>query len=472
MYEIVNKCGDVCEVLDTSDGVVTSCSVTDLCNLFLNGVFVQGFNYDINQGVFHIDFDDSNYKQSVKNRVERHQVDKSHPYYKMLDNYCFLAKNLYNHANYIHRQDFINGEDYWSYQDLYKHLKSDEDYPDYSNMPTHHTALNVLRRLDKNWKSFFVSIKDYSKNPSKYLGRPKPPKYLSKDGRFVLEIPLENIGSRIINNKLSFNKHFNGFELETHCHEKEGFSGVALVRVVPHKGYLSIEVCYKITRYLKIEKKQSSRIIGIDLGIDNFAAITSNTGMKPVLINGKGLKSINQFYNKMLGKLQTGINMRMTSKISRLTRKRNNKVDDFMHKSSRYIINLCIKNNIDTIVLGYNQGWKQEVNLGKRVNQKFVAIPYYKFIKMLEYKAHDSGIKVIITEESYTSGTSFLDNESPSKGNYNKSRRIHRGLFRSNTGILINADVNASYQIIRKVFGEKFHPIEGIVVCPVRLNVA
>lgn len=472
MYSIVEKNGDICQVLDTEDGVVSECSVTDLCNLFLKGIFVNGFTYDLSKFVFHVDFDDSDYKQVIVDRVEQHQIISKNKYYEMLDDFCFKAKNLYNHSNYIHRHGLVNNNNYKGYQTLYKELKFDNEFPDYTNMPTHHTAIQVLRRLDKNWKSFFRSIKDYSSNPSKYKGRPKPPKYLSKNGRFVLEIPPENIRSNIIDNKLSFNKHFNGFTVHTHCHEKEGYNGVSLVRVVPRNGYLIIEVCYKITKYVKIDKKCSERIISIDLGIDNFAAITNNIGEKPVIINGRGLKSMNQFYNKELARLQSESETYNTRRINRLVRKRNNKVDYFMHKSSKYIVNYCVKHNIDTVVMGYNKGWKDGVSLGKRVNQKFVQIPYYKFMKMLEYKCQDYGIKFIMTEESYTSGTSFLDYEKPIRGSYNKLRRVKRGLFRSNSGRLINADINASYQIAKKVFENIYDSIEGIAVCPVRVNVS
>lgn len=188
----------------------------------------------------------------------------------------------------------------------------------------------------------------------------------------------------------------------------------------------------------------------------------------------KILKSINQFYNKELARLQSLSKGVETRRIARLTRKRNNKVDDFMHKSSRYVIDYCIENNIDTIVLGYNQGWKQDLldsrKKSAKYNQKFGQIPFYKFKQMLDYKARDAGIKLIITEESYTSGTSFLDYERPVRGSYNKSRRIHRGLFKSNQGHLINADINASYQIAKKVFENIYDSIEGLAISPVRVN--
>lgn len=142
-----------------------------------------------------------------------------------------------------------------------------------------------------------------------------------------------------------------------------------------------------------------------------------------------------------------------------------------MHKVSKYIVNYCIINDIDTIVIGYNKTWKQEVNMGKINNQNFAYIPYFKFVQMLKYKCENIGIKFITTEEHYTSGTSFLDNELPIEENYNIKRRIKRGLFRSNNGILINADLNASYQIVKKAFPNIFDGIEDVYLHPIKLNI-
>ena len=154
-----------------------------------------------------------------------------------------------------------------------------------------------------------------------------------------------------------------------------------------------------------------------------------------------------------------------SKRMDSLTEKRNARIDDYLHKASRKIINFCIENDIHTVIIGKNSEWKQNSKLSKKVNQHFVQIPFAKLIGMIQYKAEEYGIAVILTEESYTSGTSFIDNELPVKENYNKSRRVHRGLFKSNNGTLINADLNAAYQIIKKVFPIKWdsgcalHPI-------------
>ena len=142
-----------------------------------------------------------------------------------------------------------------------------------------------------------------------------------------------------------------------------------------------------------------------------------------------------------------------------------------MHCASRWIINYCIDNNIGIIVVGKNDKWKQECDMSRFTNQKFIQIPYELFISKLKYKSEEIGIEVIETEEGYTSGTSFLDGEEPIKENYDKSRRVHRGLFLSNTGIEINADVNGAYQIMRKVFSNITNEIVGVHLHPVIINI-
>jgi putative transposase len=218
-----------------------------------------------------------------------------------------------------------------------------------------------------------------------------------------------------------------------------------------------------------------SRIAGIDLGINNFATITNNIGAQPIIINGKGLKAVNQFYNKQRAAIQSELMKRHHKRSSHvlddLTFKRFCRIKNFMHAASRRVVNYCLEHGIDTLVCGLNIGWKQEVNAGKKNNQKFHAIPYDMFIRQLEYKCQENGIRFISTEESYTSGTSFLDGEHPTEAFYNKSRRIYRGLFKSERG-LINADVNGSLQIIKKVSPNAFNGYGVGVEClqPLVLN--
>lgn len=244
-------------------------------------------------------------------------------------------------------------------------------------------------------------------------------------------------------------------------------------RIIPNGNTYILEIVYEIE--IPEQPTTSSYMIGIDLGINNFATITNNIGKTPIVINGKGIKSYNQYWNKQMAHYQSKAkkinDLHWTNRMDHMTQKRNNKMDYFMHKTSKYIIDYCIENQIDTIIIGKNDGWKQKSKMSKKVNQRFVQIPYESFINKLQYKCENIGIRFILQEESYTSGCSFLDDELPCKENYNKSRRVHRGLFKSNNGISINADVNGAYNIIRKVFPNAFaNGIEGVYLHPIVMN--
>ena len=220
--------------------------------------------------------------------------------------------------------------------------------------------------------------------------------------------------------------------------------------------------------------KSGGSIMGIDLGVDNLVTASLSSAGTPVIINGRPLKSVNRYYNKRKALLQEvakkGNRLDITNRMERLTEKRNNKVKDYLHKASCKVIEIAKRNGVSRIVIGNNRGWKQKVELGKRTNQTFVSIPYRMLIDMICYKAQLAGIKVSIVRESYTSGTSYLDGEDPEKDFYDATRRVKRGMFKSNKGTMINADVNAAYQII-KAGGYKDLPIKEREKV-IRLNVA
>ena len=400
-------------------------------------------------------------------RVERHKIDKRHPYFDLLDEFCFKSKNLYNFANYHIRQSFIKNEGkYINYYEMDKLLKTaDKDF-DYRNMPSAQSSQQCLRLLDKNWKSFFTGVKDWSKNKDKYTGKPNLPRYLDKNGRNLLI--LTNSDCKIRNSVVVFPKKFKGFSIRTKV------DNIQQVRILPRNNFILIEVVYRME--VSASLTDNDRYLGIDIGLDNLATITNNFWNEPVIMNGKHIKSINQYYNKKLSK-QRSIAKRMnssnwTKEMNKLTIKRNNVIDDKLHKASKSIIDYALSCDANTIVIGNNKDWKRESKMSKKVNQKFIGIPHQRLIQMIQYKAENVGINVILTEESYTSGTSFLDNEMPSKQNYNKSRRIHRGLFVSNDGKKINADVNGSLQIIKKVFPNAFsNGIEDVGLHPVRVTI-
>ena len=402
-------------------------------------------------------------------RVEQHRIDTLHASYALLASFCHKAKNLYNHANYLVRHAFLEEKQWLRYGTLDKLLKEDTEYPDYKEMPTAQSAQQVLRALDSNWCSFFVSIKDYSKNKQKYLGKPKPPKYLKKDGSY--ELVLTNQNCKIKEDKIQFPKVFEGFFITPRCIRREDFLSLQQVRIVPKGQYLVVEVIYQIA--LPEKKKDNGRYIGIDIGVSNLATIGNTIGKPAIILNGRPLKSMNQYYNKKISYYR-GIAKRMnrneySKRMAQLTKKRMAKIEDYLHKASRYLIEYCKKEDISKIVIGQNKEWKQESPLGRVVNQSFVQIPFARFLQMIQYKAEEVGITIILTEERYTSGTSFLDGEAPTKVNYNKARRVHRGLFVSNTGIAINADLNGAYQILKKVVSIKWD--RGWALHPVVVNI-
>lgn len=320
---------------------------------------------------------------------------------------------------------------------------------------------------------FFKSIKAWPKNKDKYLGKPKLPKYKPKDGQMVLVVTNQQVKQK--GNRLIFPKSFNGFMVTPRCVTLPNFEKLNQVRIIPCNQVFCVEIVYSIFVDDTV-LQDNGRIMSIDLGLDNLATVVTNTGLQPILVNGKGLKSINQYYNKRkayyqsIAKQMNGKNY--TNRLHQLTRKRNFKIEDMLHKISRFIVDIASENVITTIVIGNNKNWKQFISLGKQINHSFVTIPHKRLIDQIVYKAQLQGIRVICTEESYTSGTSFLDGESPVKEFYDKKRRIYRGLFRSNQGVFINADVNAGYQIMKKVFPNEFSDgIEGVVLHPVRVTI-
>ena len=407
----------------------------------------------------------------IVSRVEKHILKSNSEYYSMIDDFCLKAKNLYNHANYIIRQEFCSSNKWIRYSNLDSILKRDKDYPDYANMPTAQSAQQILRFLDKNWTSFFKSIKDWSKHKNKYLGRPKLPKYKSKNGREILIMTNQNV--RLKNNVLYFPKTFNGFTIQPHFINRTDFISFQQVRFLSRNKHIVIEIVYNIE--IPDLLNDNGRYLSIDIGVDNLSTITNNFNEAPVIINGKGLKSINQYYNKLLAHYKSVTKMLnkkdYSNKQNKLTIKRNAKITDYLHKTSRFIVNYAKQHSVSIIVIGHNKEWKQHSVLSKQVNQHFVQIPFNTLIQQIQYKAEEFGIKVILVEESYTSGTSFLDNELPTKENYDKSRRKHRGIFKSNNDILINADVNGAFQILKKVFPNAYaNGIEAVVFQPIKVN--
>jgi len=407
-------------------------------------------------------------------------VNKDHELYNYCNTVCFQSKNLYNLANYYIRQNFIFNNKWLRYEDLDKLLQQTIDY----KMLKAECSQQILKKLDKNYKSYFKSLEEYKLNPNKFKGRPKLPKYKHKtEGRNII-IMSQNL--TVNNNKLMLPLLQNTNTYKLNQKQKNKLPRHYITTI--HKDINQIQItpcatCYKISIIYKQEPLNNDitifnvfNILSIDLGINNFATCVNNMGLAPFVINGKPLKSINQYYNRELSKLQSKLmlnhNRYTSNKTNDLTLKRNNKIKDYMHKASKYIVDYCLANNIRTIILGYNKGWKQEVNMNKENNQKFVSIPYFQFKLMLEYKCELYGISLVFTEESYTSKCSFIDNESMKHKKKYLGNRKHRGLFISQNGIKINADINGSYNIMRKKFDINYVlDINDINITPTIVNI-
>lgn len=400
--------------------------------------------------------------------VEKHQIKKTHKYYNEIDRLAFLSKNLYNISLYNIRQYFFETKEFFNLNKNFNLIKNIQ-MNDYESLPRK-VSNKVLLQVNQDFSSFFKGLKEYKKNPNKFNGKPEIPQYKDKiDGRNVVMYEKGAISKKQLDNGV-FNPSGTGIYISTKLTYKE----IKEARLVKKVDSYVIEIIYEKMNKELIE--DNGVYCGGDLGMNNLIAMTFNNGDKPFIVNGKPLKSINHFYNKRLAflksELETKNKLKTSKQIKKLTQKRNNKIDDYMHKASRMIVNQLISKNITKMVIGKNKNWKQDINIGKKNNQNFVQIPFYKFINLIKYKCLLEGIYVITNEESYTSKCSFFDNETIKKHTIYLGKRIKRGLFKTNNGLLINADVNGSYNILKKAIPNAFpNGIQGLAVNPLKLNV-
>jgi putative transposase len=393
--------------------------------------------------------------------VEHHVIRAHHPHYRVLDAAAFAAKNLYNAANYLVRQSFINDEGYLNYYDVHAQMK---DHEAYQALPRK-VSQQVLRMLDKNWQAFFAAMRAYRADPSRFRKRPGLPHYLHKtEGRYALVYTIQALSKPALARGVIVPS---GLAIEVKTRQTR----IAQVRIVPKGRFYIVEVVYE--KNVKPAAVDPALVAGIDIGLNNLAAITSNKpGFVPVLVNGRPTKYINQRYNKRRAELQTKLGQPgRTKRMERLTTKRTRQMNHYLHTHSWRIIDLLVQEGIGTLVIGKNDGWKQDISIGKRNNQNFVQVPHARFIQMLTYKAELVGIQVVLQEEAHTSKCSFLDDEPICHHEHYAGKRIKRGLFRAADGRLINADVNGAYNILRKAIPNAFgNGKAGVVVHPVGIT--
>ena len=377
------------------------------------------------------------------NLTETHKIRPNHKLYSICDELCFKSKNLYNADLFEFRQSYFNKEeDTLTWQNINRIFNQSNQF-DYRELPSK-VSNTVLKKLGNNISSFCSLVKK-----SDYNKKVRLPKFLHKtDGRFIVEFNKQTFSNkRDEDNNLIICKSSLNLRIPTKVENPQQ------VRIVPKTGCYVIEVIYEIKEN---KMKQNQRVASIDLGLNNLATVVTNDGDNPILISGKKIKSINQYYNKMASKQKSLLpNNIFTSKsLARLWLKRNNKISYEIHKITKFLANYFDERDVSKVIIGNNTDWKNGINLGRRNNQNFVNIPYSKFINQLTYKCQLLGITVITREESYTSKASFLDyDEIPNYNDETKpkfsGKRIKRGLYRSTTR-KINADVNGAYNIMAK----------------------
>ncbi len=384
---------------------------------------------------------------------------------------CHISKNLFNQTNYILRNQFFRKEKIAGYKELAKEFSIPsalEENNNFQKLPAQ-TAQWTIKKVKQSWTSFFGALRAYKKNPELFNGVPKLPKYKHKNGEFMLVFTNQqcSIGDGI----LKFPKIMN-LDVETRLDNVD----LREVRLIPLGAGYNVEIVYA-KEIDNVSELNPKRILGIDVGVRNIITIGNNISRKGIAVKGGVLKSINQYFNKELARLKS-INDRQrknkenTKRIDKLYMVRNRKIKDVMHKLSNAVIAYAMNTEIDTIVIGHNNGWKQSVDIGKKNNQNFVQIPFNMLINQIYYKGKEYGINVVKQEESYTSKCSFLDNEEIDKHETYLGKRIKRGIFKSSNGTLLHADLHASYNIMKKAIPEAFvNGIEGIGLYPGSLSI-
>ena len=392
--------------------------------------------------------------------VDRHIIKDNR-----FEDICLKSGLLYNYVLYLVRQGIFNKE-YLKEYDLSTKLGRENQF-DFRQLPAS-VSQQVVGQVFKSVSSWIKLKSDFDRNPDKYNNhRPHLPKY--KKGKKQNMVVFTTFSCRVKDDGYI---HFvkNVIEpIKTNVKKDE----LKQVRIVPQATCYVVEVIYERKETdLNLDK---DNFLSIDLGLNNLCSCISNVGIKPFIINGKVIKSLNRWYNKKKARLMSYVGDNGTSRrIRRISLYRNCWIDDKMHKISKYIVNFCVSNNIGRIIIGLNKEWKQEINIGRRNNQHFVSIPHSKLIDKIMYKAKLLGIEVVTHEESYTSKIDHLAFEEMKYQDNYLGKRKRRGLFQSSIGKLINADINGAIGIARKVVGDScINTIvsSGFAFNPIRLNI-
>ncbi len=398
--------------------------------------------------------------------------------YNLLRTVTHRSKDVYNYALYNIRQEYIHNHTVLSYESNYHLCKLDDSYRN-----THSTTGQATMKLASEAMSSFLGLRKLYK-----LGelefRPKLPKYLDKTGHYVIQYTKRAYsikGKHVVlsipaNLKQEYpdHKQLMSFPIPKQLLEQK--HRIKQVNIIPGNNARYFKITFVYEPKNQISDVDPDKYMAIDLGVDNFATCVDSTGTA-VIVDGKYIKSVNQYYNKNKARLQS-VNDRQhikqdTNRITKLTNRRNNILREFMNVTIKRLVDHCLEYRIGTILIGDLKGMKQQINLGKYTNQKIVQIPWYKFKQSLKSKCKRAGINFVLVDEAYTSQVDACAFDPIENPPYGRKRRIQRGLYKSSTGTLINADVNGALNIMRKVVGD-FHVSEiidrGLVNRPKRIR--
>ena len=371
-----------------------------------------------------------------------------------IDKWLSDATAIYDQALFYLRQEYFqakkeNKQPNYKKIKLYDLAKTTESWKN-SNLDIN-AKQYILRKVNNNWTSFHKALKSFQRDKSKFKGLPKIPGYLSKRNKSTILIfdRTRLKGKDFENNTLSLPKSNYFIKIPKYIDIHQ----IKCIIVKKFYGKVKLNISYE--KDVNIKKLNKNNYLGIDIGVENIVSITTDNQIKKSwIVKGGCIKSINQFYNKKLAKrksiLETVNNQKTSRWIQKLHMKRNNKLEYEFHCLSKKIIDLCLENNIGNIVIGHNKNWKNKCDLGKKMNQKFIQIPFNSLIQKIQYKTEEVGISFVQTEESFTSKIDHLANEDMKKQDNYLGKRIKRGLFESSCNKILNADINGAIGILRK----------------------
>ena len=378
--------------------------------------------------------------------------------YNILRELCKISKNLTNQAIYNVRQYYFQEKQYLRYESNYHEMKYLENY----KLLNADISQQTLKNVDQMFKSFFALIK-LAKQGKYNFKHIRLPNYLPKNSYSNLiigQVRIKDDNILMIPYSNTFKKKYKVNRINIKIPQVLENKEIKQIQIIPKFNARFFEIQYTYEIQEKNIKLNTNNALAIDLGINNLCTCVTNTG-KSFIIDGKKLKSINQFFNKQNTKLRSIKDkqniLRQTKQQFLISRKRKNRIDDYINKTCRYIINYCLVNNIGTLVIGYNQSFQCKANLGKRNNQIFTQLPFGKIREKLEYLCKRYNINYILQEESYTSKASFFDNDKLPVYNMDNPQtyefsgvRIKRGLYQTKNGYCFNADCNGALNILRK----------------------